>query len=646
MNVLDYLLKANLYGLLFVGCYWLLLRRHTFFSLNRTYLLTSVVLSLTLPLITLPAETVETLPAIPVGVMALPIATVSTAEVPVTEPGPAWEQLGLWAYGFIALALLARLSIRTGRLLRLIHQSPRQLESDYIRVLPNDETLPTFSFFNYIILNPADTRNELILRHELVHVRQQHSADVLGLGILQAVFWACPVLLLIERMLRQVHEFLADQPASQPTEYARFLVAYSFGTSPALQNADVLTNSFFTPSLLKQRIIMLHQKATNRWALGKYVLVLPLAFGLLAMTTARQELSNAVDQLTQDETITMKGKVTSLADGKPLPGVSIVIVNTRKGTTTNAKGEFTLTNVPKNASLAFSFIGFTTQVVPVGGRKTLSVSLALESKDLNEVHVVAYEPTAEPAPQKQTVPVESNQSTKADKEVFTVVEQVPEFPGGVRALYQYLTRNLRYPTEAQQNKIQGRVYVKFVVDRTGDIRELRLLKGIGGGCDEEAIRVVSQMPNWIPGKQHGKDVSVMYNLPIQFSLEKRSDDKRTGQVAPGQKLDSRQSAEAVQDNNKNGQLAFLNDMSAGRKNRYAMPLPDSIQPQTSIHVRSNGFSIGDPLYILDGIETPKEDLSKLSPDNIHDVSVLKGSSAVPYGEKGKNGVIIITTKKK
>ncbi|GAB3030364.1 TonB family protein [Spirosoma pulveris] len=636
MNALDYLLKANLYGLLFASCYWMLLRRHTFFGLNRAYLLASVVLSLTLPLVTLPAKTVETLP-MPVGVMALPITPIPVATVEALQPdaGPDWEQLALWGYGLVALTLLTRLGIRTGRLLRLIRQSPRQVQDGYVVVKPNDPTLPTFSFFNYVILNPADTDNALITRHELVHVRQWHSADVLSLGIVQAVFWGYPTLLLIARLLRQVHEFLADQPATQPTEYAQFLVDYSFGTHLSLSSPDTLTNSFFNPSLLKQRIIMLQQRATTRWALGKYALVLPLAFSLLAMTTAREEITIAVDSF-QDEGITVTGKVTSSVDGKPLPGVSVLIVNTRKGTNTSATGEFTLTNVPKNGSLAFSFVGFKTDVIPVNGRTALGVALALQSNDLNEAHVVASEPTSAPSSKKQV--------SQTGDEVFMVVEQVPEFPGGMKALSQYLARNLRYPTEARQNKVQGRVYVKFIVDKTGAIQELRVLKGIGGGCDEEAIRVVSKMPNWIPGKQQGKTVSVMYNLPIQFSLEKKTEDKRTGQVMSDIKAGSEQSV--VQNNSKSGGLKVDNSMSAGSQNRYAMPLPDSLRkPGANITIRSNGFTAGDPLYIVDGVEA-KSGISHLSQNEIDNVTVLKGESAAVYGEKGKHGVVVITTKKK
>lgn len=97
-------------------------------------------------------------------------------------------------------------------------------------------------------------------------------------------------------------------------------------------------------------------------------------------------------------------------------------------------------------------------------------------------------------------------------------EIMPEFPGGLEALLNYLSRNIRYPTEARQQGIQGRVYLSFVIEKNGSVSTIEILRGIGGGCDEEAIRVVEKMPNWNPGKQNGRPVRVIYNLPVRFSL--------------------------------------------------------------------------------------------------------------------------------
>ncbi len=102
---------------------------------------------------------------------------------------------------------------------------------------------------------------------------------------------------------------------------------------------------------------------------------------------------------------------------------------------------------------------------------------------------------------------------------FTIVEQQPEYPGGLEALRTFLGKNLNYPRSAASAGVSGRVYVSFVVNTDGSLTDLQVLKGIGFGCDEEAVRVMQKMPHWRPGKQSGRAVRVKYNLPISFTLE-------------------------------------------------------------------------------------------------------------------------------
>ncbi len=104
-------------------------------------------------------------------------------------------------------------------------------------------------------------------------------------------------------------------------------------------------------------------------------------------------------------------------------------------------------------------------------------------------------------------------------EIFTVVEEQPGYPGGEEARIKFLQDNIKYPEEAKELGIQGKVFVTFVVEVDGSITDVRVLRGIGGGCDEEAIRVVKAMPKWVPGKQRGVPVRVQFNLPIKFTLQ-------------------------------------------------------------------------------------------------------------------------------
>ena len=103
--------------------------------------------------------------------------------------------------------------------------------------------------------------------------------------------------------------------------------------------------------------------------------------------------------------------------------------------------------------------------------------------------------------------------------IFVVVESMPSFPGGVSELMKYFHKNLKYPTLAKESGIQGIVFVTFVVEKDGSVTDVRVLRGIGGGCDEEAIRVAKDMPSWIPGKQRNIPVRVSFNLPVRFKLQ-------------------------------------------------------------------------------------------------------------------------------
>lgn len=116
-------------------------------------------------------------------------------------------------------------------------------------------------------------------------------------------------------------------------------------------------------------------------------------------------------------------------------------------------------------------------------------------------------------------PVEVDEPEVEEEEVFTVVEEQPSFPGGEEARRKYLRDNIEYPQMARESGIEGTVFVTFVVEPDGSITDVRVLRGIGGGCDEEALRVVRNMPEWEPGKQRGKEVRVQFNMPIRFKLQ-------------------------------------------------------------------------------------------------------------------------------
>ena len=120
---------------------------------------------------------------------------------------------------------------------------------------------------------------------------------------------------------------------------------------------------------------------------------------------------------------------------------------------------------------------------------------------------------------EEYVPVEVEEEDVQEQEIFQIVEEMPAYPGGEQKLMEFVAKNIKYPQIARESGIQGRVFVGFVVEPDGSVSNVKVLRGIGGGCDEEAMRVVKSMPKWKPGKQRGKAVRVSYMLPVNFKLQ-------------------------------------------------------------------------------------------------------------------------------
>jgi len=139
----------------------------------------------------------------------------------------------------------------------------------------------------------------------------------------------------------------------------------------------------------------------------------------------------------------------------------------------------------------------------------VETDLEIDMEADQSTEVQDYAPIAENRKEEEIV----------EMEIFTVVESMPSFPGGDAARMKFLQENIKYPQMARESGIQGTVYVTFVVEPNGKVSDVRVLRGIGGGCDEEAVRVIQSMPKWEAGKQRGKAVRVQFNMPIKFTLQ-------------------------------------------------------------------------------------------------------------------------------
>jgi TonB family protein len=191
----------------------------------------------------------------------------------------------------------------------------------------------------------------------------------------------------------------------------------------------------------------------------------------------------------------------------PLAGARVVIKGTNTGTTTDQSGAYRLENVPPGSTLVFSADGRGTReftVNPAGKGRMGTLALDMQFVPGDGVTSPGGEKTAA-AP-----------SSGSPGLIYMVVEHMPEFVGGMEGMVKYLGDNLVYPKEAVANKVTGTVFVSFIINADGSVSDAQVIKGIGSGCNEEALRVVQNMPAWLPGKQSGQTVAVRYSLPIRF----------------------------------------------------------------------------------------------------------------------------------
>lgn len=451
---LAYLVKVIICSGILYAYYHLALRNNRFHQWNRFYLLGITILSLAVPLLRIPLPFAGT-EATGIYVYTSQVVTLREQVFTVTQT-PAVQQLNLTAllYGTVILLFAARIGWGYFKILQLVRTSRVEPLLPYRLVLSQHITAP-FSFFRFIFWNSgmsaSTPEGRQMLRHEIVHLQEKHSTDKLFMEIVTAVCWINPFFHLVKRELSLVHEFIADKRSVENGDvaaYAQTILHAALQAGPAFN----LTNNF-SHHPVKRRILMLTQSRRFRFSFLRRALIVPVAlliFSSLAFVTEEK-----MDRLSENLTI-------------PVP-----------------QPEITAGNPPA------------TDDVPAkpGTAATQTVEQA-----------------AAPAV-PDTVPPPARQ------EVFTFVEQPPSFPGGDDALNKFLGSNIRYPKEAMEKNIGGTVFVSFIVTNEGRVTDVKTVGAQkGGGLEEEAMRVVKTMPQWKPGRQNNRNVSVMFNLPIRFTL--------------------------------------------------------------------------------------------------------------------------------
>lgn len=423
-----YLLQVNVGLILFYALYKLVCTRDTFFRSRRFILIVSLVLPFILPFI----DVREWLESRDRMIMlthfdysaVLPEIVVGSEAV---ETGNRVFVLSEWI-GYLYLAgvvvLLVRLAVQAFSLYRLIVRMPEK-EINGVRIKCLNDPSGPFSFFGWIFMNPAAVKEDEIseiLTHEMAHVKQHHSVDVLLAEMVSICCWMNPFAWLLKREVRLNLEFLADRKVMEAgfatKSYQYHLLGLAYNHKYGLSNN-------FNFSHLKQRIIMMNKKKSNATVHIKYALFVLPAFALL-----------------------VAGNISCSQD-------------------------------------------------------------ASQTEDAKEEVVAPVSPEAKEAPADST----------AKEEVFMVVEQMPEYPGGMKEMLKFLQENVKYPENAMKNNVQGRVIVQFVVEKDGTPTEFKVLRSVDPDLDAEALRVMKAMPKWKPGMQKGQVVRVKFTVPVSFKLQ-------------------------------------------------------------------------------------------------------------------------------
>ena len=587
LEFLTYDLKVAVLLAVFYMFYRLMLARETFHRVNRIVLLLTAIASFVLPLCVITMhETVVMEGTVGFGEVSVDMGTAVVEE----ESVPLWQIVlpTLFIIGMVGTLFYTLCSLF--RILRIIRHSEHYPQADGITICVTDHAeMAPFSWMHYIVMNRSDYEAEdaAILTHERGHIRFRHSWDLLLVDTLTALQWFNPAIWMLRSDLRAIHEYEADGVVLSQGINAR-QYQYLLITKAASIGGYSLANGI-SHSTLKNRInMMLHKKSNPTSLLKLFALVPIVAVALFANAEKVQDVVYA-----QPETASEALAESAQPEIAAREGDEKFVV----------KGLVYDLNVDKLSPIVGA-------VVQVDGTKRGTVTgkdgrfqIEVSHGETLKFAYVGYESTrlsvGKPMAGEDLkiglLPEGSNPNQS-----FDVVEEMPEFPGGSDALMKYLATNVHYPEAAEKAGVQGRVIVTFVVDSDGSISDASILKSVDPSLDQEALRLVNSMPKWTPGKQKGKAVRVKYTIPIAFALQ-------------------------------------------GKEETHEIQLTNDAPIKSLVVV---GYNKSEILYIVDGKETPYDQFTSIDPKTIESMEVLKDKTAIEkYGDKAKNGVIIVNLKK-
>lgn len=523
---INYLLEVNVGLLLFMFVYWAGLRDETEFTFKRAYLLFALISSLTFPLFhfNVPASTQA------IASIGQLIPTYWLPEIVINSNGSASTakvSLGLsiwtvteWVYLIAILFLVVLFFYRIISIVKLFTNSHTYRWRNYF-VSETDEAKPTFSFFQLILIGQAnqldEKEKEEILIHESIHIKKWHSLDILLVNMVGIVCWFNPIIKIYKKELVQLHEFEADARSVENKDVEMYCGLLA---KVALQSADFPLANHFNNSLTLKRINMMKtmKHKIQNWKMAALMAIVPIFFFVAAC---------------QDQ-VTSQGESAENSSG---------------ATAEYKKAFEEIRRLEKeNPDKTYVLL-----VTDASGKQ--SISELENARLIAKINTVADE-------QGHFFAI----FEKYPVDVFTIVEETATPKEGLTAFYEYVKNNLRYPAEARRKGVEGKVFVQFVINIDGSLSEFKVVKGIGSGCDEEAVRIIKESPAWNPGKQRGIPVKQRYTMPFLFRLSPQSSTSQIGEIQSNDETMSVAITKAFD----NGKLVLTGQVL---RNNDGLPLP-------------------------------------------------------------------------
>lgn len=480
--------------------YRLLFRNCNRFQLNRFMLLSMTAFAFALPFIhiTIPAQ----LPGNVAFTHNIP-SYFMLQEVVVTAQNAStdslnWINLVSVIYIIGVILFLSKLMFNILKIRKIARNNISETIDGINVVRTGEEHIP-YSFMNNIFIPKGDTDPE-ILKHEMSHVRNRHSLDIIFIETATAFQWFNPFMRLIKKDLQNIHEYTADRDViyngADKTDYMMLILQQCTASGiSARPSASARIANNFSFSLTKKRIKMITKESKTKGLLWRALSVLPVAAVLLvanAKVTAQEKMDSksfeneSVDTIaqislggnSQSPCIIYENHILQLdADQMDFGGLDSVSIFGYVVRQKEAKDPFT------------------------GEMKKV---LSIENAPTGKINFKAL------GDNKFEVTKQNNDS------IYRVVEQMPEFPGGTAKMLTFISENIKYPQSAKEKGIEGKCYIQFVIDVDGSVTNVELMRGFDKECDAEALRVVNSMPKWKPGKKDGKPVRTIYMIPVAF----------------------------------------------------------------------------------------------------------------------------------